>query len=169
MSSKLLVVTFIALVGCSKTAPENASAGTPAAAVPAVTKSVCDLNLVTTKDVVGLLSEPVVSTKNIPGDPQSCKMETAGFSSVTFTLRPGHGISAVQTYTSGKMDAYEKSEPLAGVGDQAVRSLGVNRVIARKGDLLCEITGPGLSPPAGDPMTGKLGNLCNKILNSSNP
>jgi hypothetical protein len=169
MSSKLLLVSFIALVGCSKTAPENASAGPSGVAAPAVTKSACDLNLVTAKDVVGLLSEPVVRTKNIPGDPQSCEMETAGFSSVTITLRPGNGINEIQAYTSGKMDAYEKSEPLSGVGDQAVRSLGLNRVIARKGDLLCEITGPGLSPPAGDPAVAQLGNLCNKILNSYRP
>jgi hypothetical protein len=169
MSSKLLLVSIVALVGCSKTAPENASVGTSGVSVPAATKSACDLNLVTAKDVVGLLSEPVVRTKNIPGDPQSCEMETAGFSSVTVTLRPGHGINAIQTYTSGKMDAYEKSEPLSGVGDQAVRSLGLNRVIARKGDLLCEITGPGLSPPAGDPAAVQLANLCNKILNSYRP
>jgi hypothetical protein len=83
---------------------------------------------------------------------------------VTIALRPGHGKASVGGYTSGHMNEFEKSEPLPGVGDEAVRSLGLNRVIARKGDLLCEITGPGLAPPAGDPMIAKLGKLCNKIF-----
>jgi hypothetical protein len=166
MTSKLLIVTCVAfLFGCSKTAPENAAAQ-PATQTPPVSKSACDLNLVIAQDVSGLLDGPIVTTKNIPGDAQSCEMSTAGFSSVTISVRPGHGIASIKTYTSGKMDQYEKSEPLAGVGDEAVRSLGLNRVVARKGDLLCEITGPGLSRPAGDPMIGKLGGLCNKIFSS---
>jgi hypothetical protein len=64
------------------------------------------------------------------------------------------------------MNDYDKSEPLAGVGDEAVRSLGLNRIIARKDDLLCEITGPGLARASGDPSLQKLGALCNKIFAS---
>jgi hypothetical protein len=169
MTSKLLIATCVVfLFGCSKTAPENAAAP-PATQTPTLSKSACDLHLVNAQDVSGLLDGPIVDTKNIPGDAQSCKMSTAGFSSVTISVRPGHGIAAIKTYTSGKMDEYEKSEPLPGVGDEAVRSHGLNRVMARKGDLLCEITGPGLSRPAGDPMIGKLGNLCNKIFSSYSP
>ncbi len=166
MTSKLLVVTCLfCLAGCSKSAPDSAATAPSAAA----SKSACDLHLVTAQDAAALLNRPVSQMENIPGDAQSCHTSDAGMSDVTISLRPGHGIVALKTYTSGKMDEYEKSEPLTGIGDEAVRSLALNRVIARKGDLLCETTGPGLSPPAGDPMIGKLGGLCNKIFSSYNP
>jgi hypothetical protein len=113
--------------------------GKPLASAPA--ESVCDRNLIAPQDVNGLLDQPVAKIKNIPGDPQSCEFSTAGFSSLTISVRPGHDMAAVGMYTSGKMDQYEKSVPLAGVGDAAVRSLSLNRIVARKGDLLCEITG----------------------------
>lgn len=111
-----------------------------------------------------MLDAPVSETRNVPGDAQSCEFRTAGFASLTVTLRPGHGIAAVGAYTSGKMKAFDESEPLAGVGDEAVRSLSLDRIIARKGNTLCEITGPGLARPAGDPMTQKLGAMCNAIF-----
>jgi hypothetical protein len=165
-SSRMLFVAFVALLGgCAKTpsnSPPGASAQPPN--TPAVSKSACDLKLIAASDVADLFSEPVVKAENIPGDPQSCKFKTAGFSAVTISLRPGHGVATVGTYTSGHMNEFEKSEPLPGVGDEAVRSLDLNRVVARKGDLLCEITGPGLAPPAGDPMISRLGRLCNGIF-----
>jgi len=108
--------------------------------------------------------EPITSSKNIPGDPQSCEFSTAGFSSLTISVRPGQGIAAVDMYTSGKMDDFEKSAPLAGVGDAAVRSMQLNRIVARKGDLLCEVTGPGGARGADDPAVHTLGMLCKKIF-----
>jgi hypothetical protein len=107
---------------------------------------------------------PVTTSKTIPGDPQSCEFSTAGFSSVTISVRPGHGMAAVGMYTSGKMDEFEKSAPLTGVGDAAVRSLQLNRIVARKGDLLCEVTGPGVARSAEDPAVRTLVTLCNKII-----
>ena len=164
MNSKLLLVTCVALIGCSKTAPENATSAKATTQPSEASKSACDLNLVTNQDVAGLFKDPVVNTKNIPGDAQSCEMSTAGFSGVTISLRPGQGVAVLSTYTSGKMNEFDKSEPLPGVGDEAVRSLGLNRITARKGDLLCEITGPGLSPPVGDPSIAILGKVCNKVF-----
>jgi hypothetical protein len=156
-----------ALAGCSKTAP-NAAAN-PAAAVAASTPQIaagnaCERKLITPEDAAAVLGAAVAATKTIPGDPQSCKFSTAGFSSVTISVRPGHGKAALGTYTSGKMNDYEKSEPVSGIGDEAVRSLDLNRIVARKDDLLCEITGPGLAGAAGDPAVQELGALCNKIF-----
>ncbi len=168
MQSKLLAIACIALLGCSKTTPESPASVNPAVQSIAVSKSACDLKLVTSQDFAGLFTGPIVEMKNIPGDSQSCKLSTRGFSGVTISVRPGHGLATLNSYTSGKMNDYDKSEPLTGVGDEAVRSLALNRVIARKGDLLCEITGPGLSPPAGDPRVGILGKVCNKVFSAYN-
>lgn len=161
-----LAAVLCTLGACSKSAPTAASgtSAQTAAAAAAPPGSACDRKLITAQDVASLLDKPVVETKNIPGDPQSCSFATAGFASVTITVRPGLGRASVGVFTSGKMKEYEKSEPLAGVGDEAVRSLALNRIIARKDDLLCEITGPGLAPAANDPMTFKLAALCNKIF-----
>ncbi|MHB8678402.1 MAG: hypothetical protein ACYC7G_01535 [Rudaea sp.] len=159
-----LAACLCATTGCTQSTPSAASAspGKPLAAAPA--DSVCDRKLITPQDVAGLLDQPVAKVKNIPGDPQSCEFSTAGFLSLTISVRPGQGVASVGMYTSGKMDQYEKSVPLAGVGDAAVRSLSLNRIVARKGDLLCEITGPGLAKDGDDPGTLKLGELCNKVF-----
>jgi hypothetical protein len=156
-----------ALTACSKTAPGAAAGGAATGATPTpqnAAGNACERQLITPQDAAAVLGAAVTATRTIPGDPQSCKFSTAGFSSLTISLRPGHGKSALGTYTSGKMNDYEKSEPLSGVGDEAVRSLDINRIVARKDDLLCEITGPGLAPAAGDPAVQKLGALCNRIF-----
>ena len=154
-----------AVAACSRTAPSGvANAPTTGVGAQVQPGSACDRKLIAAPDVASLVDQPITEIKNIPGDPQSCTFSTAGFSSVTVSVRPGHGMAAVGMYTSGKMDAYDKSAPMANVGDAAVRSLGLNRITARKGDLLCEITGPGIARAADDPMTLKLGSLCNKIF-----
>jgi hypothetical protein len=162
----LLSCIFALLAGCSKTAA-NADTARKAAADATATQTspgnACERKLITPEDAAGILTAPVTGTKNIPGDPQSCKFDTAGYASLTVSVRPGHGKAAVGMYTSGKMDEFDKSAPLSGVGDEAVRSLGLQRVTARKDNLLCEITGPGLTRPD-DPMPQKLGALCNKIF-----
>jgi hypothetical protein len=165
MQTKLLLIACAALLGCSKTGSENPASANPVGQANA-SKSACDLKLVTSEDVAELLKEPVVNTKSIPGDSQSCELSSAGYTGVTISLRPGHGLATLSSYSAGKINDYDKSEPLTGVGDEAVRSLDLNRIIARKGDLLCEITGPGLSRPAGDPSIGSLSKICNKIFSS---
>ena len=160
----IVIVCFLgALAACSKTAPNGANVDT--ASMPQVAPgNACERKLIEPEDAAAVLGAPVTATKTIPGDPQSCQFSTSGFSSVTISLRPGHGKAALGTYTSGKMNDYEKSEPLAGVGDEAVRSLELNRIIARKDDLLCEITGPGVARASGDPRCKNSGALCNKIF-----
>ena len=162
----ICTLAICTLAACSKVSPPAAgtAAQVSASAAAATPASACDRKLLTTEDAAGILGAPVTVTKNIPGDAQSCAFKTAGFSSLTVSVRPGHGKAAVGMYTSGKMDEYDKSVPLAGVGTEAVRSLSLDRVIARNDDLLCEITGPGLANAADDGMARKLGALCNKIF-----
>jgi len=156
---------------CTVVACSQPASGTGASAGKATDQSAtvapgnaCERKLISAQDVAGLFDEPITSSKNIPGDPQSCEFSTAGFSSLTISVRPGQGIAAVDMYTSGKMDDFEKSAPLAGVGDAAVRSMQLNRIVARKGDLLCEVTGPGGARGADDPAVHTLGMLCKKIF-----
>jgi hypothetical protein len=165
MLAAAAVCVLCTLAGCSTQAPgAGASTGLAAAQSAAAPGNACDRNLITAQDVASLFNVPITTSKNIPGDPQSCEFGTAGFSSVTISVRQGHGVAAVGMYTSGKMDEFEKSAPLAGVGDDAVRSLLLNRIVARKGDLLCEITGPGIAKGADEPAIHTLGALCNKIF-----
>jgi hypothetical protein len=166
ISAAAATCVLCALAACSQPAP---SAGANAAQTKGQSAAVppgnaCERKLIAAQDVAGLLNEPITGSKNIPGDPQSCEFSTAGFSSVTISVRPGHGMAAVGMYSSGKMDEFEKSAPLAGVGDAAVRSLQLNRIVARKGDLLCEVTGPGMAKSADDPAIRTLGALCTKIF-----
>ena len=167
INSLLAICALCGTAACSRTAPTGGTDVSVAAGsqvVAAQPGSACDRKLIVASDVASLLDQPVVETKNIPGDAQSCEFRTGGFSSVTVSVRPGHGRAVLGMYTSGKMDEYDKSAPLSGVGDAAIRSLGLNRIDARKEDLLCEISGPGLAKGQDDPATLKLGALCNKIF-----
>jgi hypothetical protein len=171
MAHPKMISAAAACVLCTIAACSQPASGTGASAGKATDQSTavtpgnaCERKLISAQDVAGLFNEPIAGSKNIPGDPQSCEFSTAGFSSLTISVRPGQGIAAVGMYTSGKMDEFEKSAPLAGVGDAAVRSVQLNRVVARKGDLLCEVTGPGSARSADDPAIRTLGMLCQKIF-----
>jgi hypothetical protein len=126
----------------------------------------CDRRLVTKDDVAGILREPIVRMKSLAadGDAQSCAFETAGFATVTISLRPGLGNATVDTWASGRMPA--SAAPLAGVGDRAVWSAELEEVIATKNDLLCDIgvSGPPEPSTSTDVVQQRLGDLCNKIF-----
>ena len=167
ITSLATICVLCGIAACSRTvAPGGTDASATAGnqVVAAQPGSACDRKLIAIQDVASLFNQPVVETKNIPGDAQSCEFLTAGFSSVTISVRPGHGMAVLGMYTSGKMGEYEKSAPLIGVGDSAVRSLQLNRIVARKGDLLCEVSGPGNARGADDPAIHTLGALCNQIF-----
>lgn len=165
MLSAIAACMCCSIAACSQQSPgAGASSGQPTGSSSAAPGNACERKVITAQDVAALFTVPITTSKNIPGDPQSCEFSTAGFSSVTISVRPGHGMAAVGMYTSGKMSEFEQSVPLTGVGDAAVRSLLLNRIVARKGDLLCEITGPGNGKGAGDPAIHILGALCNRIF-----
>ncbi len=167
------VFALLALCACSKTAP---GAGAPAvgkAAAESYAGNACERKLLTAADLTGILSAPVTGTKPLKGDPQTCYFSTSqGDDDLMVSLRPGHGVATIATFTSGHMNEYAKWKPLTGVGDEAVWLADLHEVDARKNNLLCVVR-PGLAPGtlsadphrAGDEVQQqKLGALCNTIF-----
>lgn len=166
-------IALFAAAACSasgSTGAHNASVAPGASearpTIAPAASNACDRGLVTKDDVAGILREPIVRVQSLAsdGDPQSCGFETAGFASVTISLRPGLGNTTVATWASGRMPA--SAETLSGVGDRAVWSADLKEMIATKNDLLCDIGVGG--PPGGSVASGivkkRLGELCNKIF-----
>ncbi|MEO8802470.1 MAG: hypothetical protein ABI304_02375 [Rudaea sp.] len=157
------------LTACSKATPNspaNASTLTKAG-------SVCERNLLAPDDVGDILGAPVVGTKPLRGDRQTCYFTAKnayGTGELRVTLRPGLGEATIATFTSGKMDAYAKWSPLAGVGDSAVWKPDLHEVSAQKNNVLCEVAPTPMSMGDGFAHSGeanqkrRLGALCNKIF-----
>ena len=127
----------------------------------AVTGNACDRKLLTPADVADLLGAPVTETKTIPGDAQSCVFGTAGFNSVSVTIRPGLGNVTVQTWLDGRMPV--SAVPHSGVGDRAAWVADLSEVVATKANVLCDIQfrGGGTRTAA---QQASIGALCNKIF-----
>jgi hypothetical protein len=157
----LAVLAALSVVACSKTA-SNSSAGASATA-SAPSGTACDRKLIVAADVAPLFSEAISGEKTIPGDLQSCEFDTAGFSSVQITVRPGLGDEVVAEVKSGKTN--QTVTPLAGVGETAVWDSTLKQVTATKNNVLCEIGAMGPSTTGATPE--KVGALCNKIFAAS--
>lgn len=162
---------FSAVVACSK-ASANPGPVKKAAAAPGG-GSACDRKLISAEDVAGILSDPIVGTKNLKGDPQTCYFltrtsESAGGPELMITLRPGLGRSTIATYTSGRMKAYATSTPLPGIGDGAVWLPDLHEVDAQKNDVLCIVQPHGLRRELAtgpvDVLQKRLGGLCTTIF-----
>ncbi len=165
--SRLIPVAFIALAavgGCSK--PSGGGAGQPGATGTTAVASAgtpCDRKLVTEADIAGLMTEPIAEMKALPGDPQSCTFTTAGFSSVTVSLRPGLGKVSIDQISSGKTN--QTVTPLPGVGERAVWDPTLKEVDAEKNGALCMVSAIG--PASGGATPDKVGAVCNKIFAGS--
>ncbi|HLX07778.1 MAG TPA: hypothetical protein VKY89_07930 [Thermoanaerobaculia bacterium] len=178
-SAKLAILLACApctLGACSRgasTLAAGAAAASPAfttaatGAAPAA--SACDRRLVSARDAAAILGAPIVVTKDLQGDPQSCTFKTADFHSLTVSVRPALGKATVDTWAAGKMGT--TATPLAGVGDRAVWVEDLGEVDAQKDDLLCVASAPGLRRSLGDPHAAassrKLGALCNQVFAGS--
>jgi hypothetical protein len=168
----MALIAWLAAAACSASGSAGArnSSGSQGALAPRMATApignACDRRLVTKDDVAGIFREPIARMKSLAtdGDAQSCAFETAGFASVTISLRPGLGNATVDTWASGRMPA--SATPLAGVGDRAVWSADLEEVIATKHDLLCDIgvSGPPRASSSSDVVQKRLGDLCNKIF-----
>jgi hypothetical protein len=163
-----------ALAACSQGA-STSSPVLPAAkvATTAFQGNVCDRKLLTLADVDGILDQPVVGTKPLQGDAQTCYFITAqdahGAGKIQVSLRPGHGKAAIGSFTSGGMNEYATWKPLAGVGDEAVWLPDLHEVDARKGDTLCVVGAPmfmskALRDAGESAQQQRLGALCNKVF-----
>jgi hypothetical protein len=151
----------IALAACSKGASQTTAKAQAGAHV--VAGNACDRNLFAAADVADLLGAPIVETKTIAGDPQSCELDATVSSYVTVTLRPGLGNVTVQTWLDGRMPV--AATPLAGVGDRAAWVSDLSEVVATKANVLCDIQTTGAPKAA---LQAKVGALCNKILAAAN-
>lgn len=150
-------------------APLGATNAHTAAAPARPAGNACDRGLVTKDDVAGILQEPIVRVHSLApdGDPQSCTFETAGFASVTISLRPGLGNTTVAAWASGRMPT--PAQTLAGIGDRAVWSADLKEVMATRNDVLCDvgIGGPPGGSFASEVVKKRLGELCNRIFEKS--
>lgn len=163
-----------ALAACSQGA-STSSPVLPGAKVASAANqgNVCDRKLLTLDDVGGILDQPVTGTKPLPGDPQTCYFITAqdaqGGGKIRVSLRDGHGKATIDSFTSGRMNDFAKSTPLAGVGDEAVWLPDLHEVDARKGDVLCVVGVPmfmsnALRDAGEAAQQQRLGALCNKVF-----
>jgi hypothetical protein len=154
-----LAILSLTLAACSKGTLQTP--GGAAASSQVATGNACDRKLLAAADVADLLGAPVTETKTIPGDAQSCEFGTAGFNSVSVTIRPGLGDMTVQTWLDGKMPV--SASPLSGVGDRAAWVVDLSEVVATKANVLCDIQfrGGGARNAA---QQAAIGALCNKIF-----
>jgi hypothetical protein len=160
--------TALLVAACSKggTPAAAQSGGATAAPAKASLGSACKRQLLTSDDVGAVLRAPSTAAE-IPGDNGStCSFTTAGYASLTVTLRPGMGKTTLAIWKSGKMPVSGVAEQ--GVGDEAMWVDGTHEVVARKNDLLCDIQVSGLDRNApgtsiADQRRGA-GALCNKIF-----
>ena len=173
----LAASALCALAACSQGASTAAPgpAAKSAVATPVGTGSVCDRKLLAVADVDGILDQPVTGMKPLQGDPQTCYFiganDDRGGPELRITLRPGHGKTTLDSFTSGKMNAYATWKPLAGVGDEAVWLPDLHEIDARKGDTLCVVGAPMFMSKAlrdaGEPaQQQRLGALCNKVFSA---
>jgi hypothetical protein len=157
MSRLLLLVLVVA--ACSK---GTAHATARSSALPSAPEgNACDRHLVTASDAAAILGAPITDTKTLPGDAQTCVFGTAGFSTLTITLRPGLGTVTVATWLGGKMPV--SATPLDGVGERAAWVGSLHEIVATKNALLCDVQA------SGDASQAALGALCNKIFAASSP
>ena len=166
------------LAACSQSASTGKSAGVAnlaSGAIAAAQGNVCDRKLLTLADVGGILDQPVTGTKPLQGDPQTCYFISAnndqGGPELRVTLRPGHGKTTLDSFTSGKMNAYATWKPLAGVGDEAVWLPDLHEIDARKGNTLCVVGAPmfmnKVLHDAGEAaQQQRLGALCNNVFSA---
>lgn len=141
--------------------------------IAATQGNVCDRRLLTLADVDGILDQQVTGTKPLQGDPQTCYFISAnndrGGPELRITLRPGHGKATLDSFTSGKMNAYATWKPLAGIGDEAVWLPDLHEIDARKANTLCVVGAPlflskALRDAGEVAQQQRLGALCNKVF-----
>jgi hypothetical protein len=165
----LLAVGFAlhAMTGCSKnTGPAKKDhVANITSGAQTVASSVCDRRILKPEDVAGILSAPIIGTKPLPGDAQSCEFTTAAFPAIIVSVRPGVGRTTVDVWATGKMPL--KTSPLAGVGDAAVWQETLHEIIAQKDAVLCDIQVRGGGGDLGlnaQALPMAVGALCNKIF-----
>jgi hypothetical protein len=176
-SPALVLAVALVAASCSKI-PSGSSPPQPPGSGPAKVASgggnACDRRLLPAADISTIIGAPVVATRPLPGDPQTCYFVAAPADGsgpeLMVTMRPAGGRAALAAYSSGRMNDYVSARPLGGVGDEAVWVPALHEVDARKGDLLCVIQpgalGPTLRRSGEAAQQQALGALCNRIFSA---
>jgi hypothetical protein len=160
------ITLVLSVAACSKDpAATQIESLAAARGAPIVANSVCDRHILKPEDAAGMLSAPIIGTKPLPGDAQSCEFTTATFPALIISVRPGLGRTTVDAWKAGKMPL--ESSVLPGVGDAAVWVEPLHEVVAEKNAILCDIQirggGSDLSLN-GEALSAAAGALCNKIF-----
>jgi hypothetical protein len=160
------ITLALTAMACSKNpAATQIESLATASGAPIVANSVCDRHILKPEDAGAILSAPIVGTKPLPGDAQSCEFTTATFPALIISVRPGLGQSTVEAWKAGKMPL--ESSLLAGVGDAAVWVETLHEVVAQKNAILCDIQVRGGGSDLalnGEALAAAAGALCNKIF-----
>jgi hypothetical protein len=159
------ITLALTAMACSKNPAATQIESLAAGGAPVVANSVCDRHILKPEDAAGILSAPIIGTKPLPGDAQSCEFTTATFPALIISLRPGLGQTTVEAWKAGKMPL--ESSVLAGVGDAAVWVDTLHEVVAQKNAILCDIQVRGGGSDLalnGEALSAAAGALCNKIF-----
>jgi hypothetical protein len=166
MRALVLLSLAMVMAGCSK--PVSTPGASAPGAATAVTSASsggggdsgggggCDGHRISEADVQPLLSGPITLVKPALSDADSCVFATAGFSSISVTVRPGQGKQTLESWHKGP------ATPLPGVGDDAVFEADLKEVVATRGDTLCTVTAMGQETAPATAQTE--GALCNKVF-----
>lgn len=162
----MLPIGLIALCACSRSPDMTPRAPpSPLIASTAVLDSPCVRSALGREALASLLNVPIVDAQPVPGDSQSCAYLTGGFPSITVSVKSGIGQSTLEAWTHGKMPF--EVHPLTGVGDAALWQASLHELIARKGDLLCDVqirAGPNDFALGVDQMPAAAAKACNQIF-----
>jgi hypothetical protein len=170
----MLMAGALCVISCSRGGGRGAAApgaARPVAAAPgasapaALAENLCDRALLSIADVSGILTEPIVAARPVPGDAQSCEFDTAGFPAIIATVRPGRGRAELSAWVTGKLPLAVESMP--GVGESAVWQDALQKLISQRDNVLCEIQirgeGTDLAGAAAN-LAPKAGVLCNELF-----
>jgi hypothetical protein len=148
----------------AQTAPIGRSAGGN------VVETACEKD-VTPADIADIITTQVVKQAAVI-NAQSCSYHAAAGATVTINLSQGKDAKSIWAMMSNPANTGTLL-PLAGIGDTALHARGGTLVIARKGDLFCnvDITGTDnadgmrvITRARGEELAKKLGALCGKVF-----
>lgn len=139
-----IIALCFCMAACAKT-PTAGNSSPPASQrlsnQTAIEGNVCDLKLLSAADAASILGIPIMDTRPLAGDAQTCYFVTARHkergNDLRVSLRPGLGVATIQSYTSGHMNEYAKWAPLAGVGESAVWQPDSHEIEAQSNNVLC--------------------------------
>lgn len=169
--SVLAVATVSMLSACSKSPSavhsREETGGNPAAAN--TVGNACEQEL-TVNDVAAIVTAKKITVSTMLTNPEACSFDAGHGASIVVSLRAADEIEPFWRLAINQN--HNRMIPMSGVGDTALRTPGGEEVLARKGDLSCQVDAVNFAaPPAaralnagGGALARKLGALCKKVF-----